>query len=125
VGYRVAAAGVVVVHLAFVAFAIFGGYLVWRWRTLLPLHLTAIAISASLALLGLDCPLTDLEKWLRQRAGDQVYRGGFIAHYLVPGGTTPALRVATVVVVVAAYVPLALKGSPGRRPWSKRMSPSS
>jgi hypothetical protein len=111
-----AAAFVVVVHLGFVAFAILGGYAVWRWRTVLPLHLTAVAISVSLALSGLDCPLTDLEKWLRGRAGDAVYRGGFIAHYLVPGDTTAALRIATVAVAAGAYVPLILRSRwPARR----------
>ncbi len=117
--YRAAADVVVVVHLAFVAFVILGGYLVWRWRTVLPLHLTAMAISVSLAALGLDCPLTDLEKWFRGQAGDRVYRGGFIAHYLVPGDTAVALRIATVAVVAAAYVPLVLRSPSVRRRWSR------
>lgn len=118
-GYRLAAALVVVVHLAFVAFVVGGGYLAWRWRTVAPLHLTALAISVSLALLGLDCPLTDLEKWLRKQAGERVYRGGFIAHYLVPGDTTTALRVATVAVVSIPYIAMALRSPSVKRRWSR------
>ena len=115
-GYRSAAFLVVVVHLGFVAFVLTGGYLAWRWRRLLALHLLAVATSAYLAVSGTECPLTDLEKWLRRRAGDEAYAGGFIAHYLVepvrPAGITPGLRtglrVFTVTAVVAAYAGLLL-----------------
>jgi hypothetical protein len=111
VGYRLAAWLVVVVHLAFVAFALVGGFVAWRWPSLIRLHVPALVLSASLAVAGLDCPLTDVEKWLRRRAGDVTYRDGFIAHYLVapvhPAGMTPTIRVGlrvfTVVVVAASY----------------------
>lgn len=110
-GYRSAAVLVVVIHLAFVAFILAGGFLAWRWRRLLPLHALAAVTSGALAITGLDCPLTDLEKWLRRLAGDEPYAGGFIAHYLVQpvsgAAMTPelhmGLRVFTVAVVAAAY----------------------
>ena len=113
-GYRLAAWLVVVVHLAFAAFVLVGGFAAWRRRSLIRLHLPAVAVSASLALAGLDCPLTNVEKWLRRRAGEAPYGGGFIAHYLVtpihPGGVTPAIRVGlrvfTVAVVAVAYAGL-------------------
>ena len=35
-------------------------------------------------LTGAICPLTPLEKWLRDQAGIASYEGGFIAHYVVP-----------------------------------------
>jgi len=107
------AAGVVVaVHLAFVVFVLVGGFAAWHWRQLLRPHLVAVGVSAALALAGLDCPLTELEKWLRELAGDVPYRGGFISHYLVEPvyspGTTPTvrvvLRVVTVAITLAAYV---------------------
>ena len=115
-GYRLAAAVVVIVHLAFVAFVLGGGFLAWRWRCLLRPHLVAVATSAALAVMGLDCPLTDIEKWLHGLAGDATYAGGFVAHYLVepvhPAGITPELRIGlrvfTVAVVVAAYLGLVL-----------------
>ena len=53
---------------------------------------------------GLDCPLTNLEKDLRARAGEEVYTDGWIAHYLVrpfyADGMTKALGLAIVGVVV-------------------------
>jgi hypothetical protein len=110
-GYRVAAAAVVAVHLAFVVFVLVGGFLAWRWPGVLRVHIPAVVVSAALALAGLDCPLTELEKWLLEMAGEVPYRGGFISHYLVEPvyapGTTPAvrvlLRVATVAITVVAY----------------------
>src|SRR5262249_2928244 len=101
-GYRLGAVLTVAVHLAFVGFVLVGGFAAWRWRAVLPWHIAAVAISGALAVTGLDCPLTAVEKWFRRHAGVSVYKGGFIAHYLVPGGMTPgrrlALRVATVAV---------------------------
>jgi hypothetical protein len=112
VGFRLGAGVVVVVHLAYVVFVLVGGFLAWRWRSLARYHVPAVMVSAALPLAGLDCPLTDLEKWLHTQAGDAPYTGGFIEHYLVEpilsGGLTPdlhlVLRVATITVVAVAYV---------------------
>ena len=118
-GFRAAAALVVVLHLTFVAFVLAGGYLAWRWRAILPLHIVAVAISGALAVAGLDCPLTDIEKWFHRQAGDPVYRSGFIAHYLIPGTMTPsvrlALRIFTVAVVAVAYLGLIVRSPSVRR----------
>lgn len=118
-GWRIGAALVVVVHLALVAFVLFGGFLMWHWRWLVWAHLCAIAVSGTLAVTGVDCPLTTLEKWLRRSAGGTPYDGGFIAHYLIGpidrGGISPGLRVAlrivTVSAVVIAYVGLAVRAN--------------
>jgi hypothetical protein len=112
VAFRLAADLTVVAHLAFVALVLAGGFVAWRRPGVLRLHLPAVAVSAVLAVRGLDCPLTEVEKWLRRQAGDPVYEGGFIAHYLVEPvyapGTTPTvrvgLRVFTIAVVVIAYL---------------------
>lgn len=112
--FRGAATLVVVVHLAFVVFLLAGGFLAWRWPALLKVHVPAVLTSAALALAGLDCPLTDLEKWLRTQGGVPTYEDGFIAHYLVEpltgGGITPTLRmglrISTVAVVLLAYLGL-------------------
>ena len=110
-GYRLAAVVVVLAHLAFVGFFLAGGFLAWRWRRLLRLHLVAVVTSGVLAVAGLECPLTELEKRLLRSAGDEPYAGGFIAHYLVEpvhtAGMTPELRIGlrglAIAVVVAAY----------------------
>jgi hypothetical protein len=92
--WRALADGVVVLHLAFVAFVIFGGFLAWRWPKALLAHSPALAWGVWVELSGQICPLTGLENYLRQLAGESGYRGGFISHYLLtvlypPGLTRP------------------------------------
>ncbi len=74
----------VLLHLAFILFVLFGGLLVLRWRRLLWLHLPVVAWGAAIEFVGWVCPLTPLENRLRAAAGDAGYGGGFIEHYLIP-----------------------------------------
>ncbi|HEY0060762.1 MAG TPA: DUF2784 domain-containing protein [Telluria sp.] len=90
--YRALANGVLMLHVGVVLFIV-GGLLLtlvgalrqWHWvrnfsfRTL---HLAGILYIAAEAWLGIVCPLTTLELWLRERAGQTVYAGDFIAHWL-------------------------------------------
>jgi len=75
---------VVIGHVAFVAFAVFGGFLAWRCATVAFAQLPALAWGCWIELSGRVCPLTPLENLLRQRAGDVGYSGGFIEHYILP-----------------------------------------
>jgi hypothetical protein len=62
-----------------------GNLLKWQWVNSLAfrlLHLATIAIVAAQAWLGLVCPLTTLEMWLRFKANAATYEGSFIAHWL-------------------------------------------
>ena len=57
----------------------------WWWINALlfrALHLFAILVVMAEALLGVVCPLTSLEMWLRTRDGETTYSGGFIEHWL-------------------------------------------
>ena len=45
-------------------------------------HLAAIAVVAAQAWLGVVCPLTTLENWLRAEAGQATYDSSFIEHWL-------------------------------------------
>ena len=75
---------VIVIHLAFILFAVLGGFLVWRWRQLAWLHVPAFCWATAIELWGWICPLTPLENWLRERGGKAGYDTGFIEHYLLP-----------------------------------------
>lgn len=75
---------VVVVHLGFVVFVVAGGLLVLRWGWAAWLHVPAAAWGALIELGGWVCPLTPLEQWLRRRAGESGYQGGFVEHYILP-----------------------------------------
>jgi hypothetical protein len=83
---------VLVVHVGIAAFVVAGLLLVvagnlldWRWvnnASFRVAHLAAIGIVAAESWLGFVCPLTSLEMWLRSRAGEASYGGGFIEHWL-------------------------------------------
>lgn len=81
---RLAADAVVLLHLAFIAFAMLGGILVaWRAR-IAWLHVPAAAWAAWIEFSGAICPLTPLENHFRQMAGASGYAGGFVERYLMP-----------------------------------------
>jgi hypothetical protein len=94
--WRVLADAVLVLHLLFIAFAVAGGLLAWRWRPVMLLHLPVLAWAALLEFEGWICPLTPLENRLRAAGGAAGYPGGFIEHYLVPwiypAALTPQLQ---------------------------------
>ena len=101
---------VLIVHLAFVVFVLFGGLLVLRWRWIAWLHLPAAVWGAVVEFSGWICPLTPLENWLRTQGGEVGYEQDFIARYLLPilypGDLTRDLQLllGTVVVVLNAAV---------------------
>ncbi|SFK57506.1 DUF2784 domain-containing protein [Geodermatophilus ruber] len=76
------ASAVAVLHAAAVLFMLTGSLLALRWPRLLLLHLPVALGILGVYLAGADCPLTDLELWLRERAGAPGYTGGFLGHYL-------------------------------------------
>lgn len=90
--YRLAADGIVLMHVGYVAFVV-GGLLAvlagcwrgWQWTRNTPfrvLHLLAIAIVVGEACGGIVCPLTSWEQSLRTLAGQSSYRGDFIANWV-------------------------------------------
>jgi len=90
--YLALANAVLILHVAIVLFIIgglvltlAGAALKWAWVRnfyFRALHLLAIGYVAMEAWLNIVCPLTTLELWLRQRAGQAVYDGDFIAFWL-------------------------------------------
>ena len=90
--YLLAADAMLSLHVLFVAFvvcglfAIFAGAaLSWAWvrnPIFRMVHLLAIFVVAVQAWFGIVCPLTTIEMTLRARAGDVVYGGTFISHWL-------------------------------------------
>ena len=82
--YRLLADLVVVTHLLFIVYALFGGLLgLWRKWSLF-VHLPAAAWIAIIEFQGWICPLTPLENSLRSAGGSSGYEAGFVDHYLIP-----------------------------------------
>ena len=82
--YRILADLVVLMHLAFLVFAVLGGVLVFRWKRFAWIHIPAVLWAALIEFADWVCPLTPLENWLLQKGGGGGYQSGFIEHYIVP-----------------------------------------
>jgi hypothetical protein len=84
--------GLVAVHVAYVAFIVLGQLLilaglVFRWQWVRSfwfrlVHLVAIAIVAIEAAFNYTCPLTTLEYYLRERAGQQPSAESFMGRLM-------------------------------------------
>ncbi len=109
---------VLVLHFAFILFAVFGGLLVLRHPRLAWLHLPAAAWAVLIEFGGWICPLTPLEVWLRRRGGAAGFEGGFIDHYLgalvYPDGLTRGTQVLLGVLLLAFNIAIYL------RVWARR-----
>lgn len=89
--YRMLADAVVIVHAAYVAFVVvgLGAILIgvamrWRWTRNFAFrvaHLAAIALVCIESIVGVMCPLTALEDWIRERGGAARYPGDFIGYF--------------------------------------------
>ncbi|MFO7705909.1 MAG: DUF2784 domain-containing protein [Halopseudomonas sp.] len=89
--YAWLANAVLTLHLGLVLFVVLGLLLVivgnlcgWHWVNNLwfrLLHLASILVVVAEAWLGMVCPLTTLEMWLRNQAGAATYAGGFIPYW--------------------------------------------
>ncbi|HDP88430.1 MAG TPA: DUF2784 domain-containing protein [Thioalkalivibrio sp.] len=80
--YSLLADGVLLLHLAFVLFVIFGGLLSLRNHLWALLHVPVFVWGAMVNLMHWVCPLTPVEQQLRRLAGEEGCVGGFIAHYV-------------------------------------------
>ena len=102
--YRILADTVLVTHLLFVVFVVFGGLAVIRWPRVAWLHVPAAVWGTFIELVGWPCPLTPLEKLLRGWAGQEEYRGGFVDYYLLqvlyPGGVARSHQIVLGIIVL-------------------------
>jgi hypothetical protein len=111
----------VAVHVGYVAYVVVGQLLIWlglargwawvrnpwfRWT-----HLLAIAVVATEAVFGWDCPLTVWEEQLRAAAGQPVSGESFVGRLLrgliflrLPSWAFTALHVGFAVLVLGTFV---------------------
>jgi hypothetical protein len=90
--YQLLADGVLALHVLLVAFVVVallltvcGGILHWGWVRnwwFRVVHLACISVVVAQSWLGLICPLTILENWLRRQSGSGQYDGSFIQYWL-------------------------------------------
>jgi hypothetical protein len=82
--YRLLADAVLILHLLFIGFVIFGGLFALRAPRIALAHIPAALWGVFIELTGGLCPLTVMEVEFRHCAGDAGYSGSFIEHYLLP-----------------------------------------
>ncbi|MEQ1806243.1 MAG: DUF2784 domain-containing protein [Burkholderiaceae bacterium] len=90
--YRWLADAVLTLHVGVVLFVVVGLALIlagnrmgWHWVNawwLRLTHLATIGVVIAESWLGIVCPLTTLEMWLRAKAAAGTYGGSFIEHWL-------------------------------------------
>lgn len=90
--WLLAADALLLLHAFFAAFVViglvlilFGGWRGWVWVRspgFRLTHLAGVLFVTLQAWVGRVCPLTEWEMALRARAGDAVYEGSFVAHWL-------------------------------------------
>jgi hypothetical protein len=133
--YLLAADALLLLHALFVGFVVIGLVLVliggargWSWVRnpwFRLTHLAAIGGVVAQAWASIVCPLTTWEMALRARAGDAVYAGSFVAHWLdtllyyrAPAWVFAVLYSAFAAVVAASW--LAVPPRPFTRPRGRR-----
>lgn len=112
--FQLLADTIITLHVFLVLFVVGGLVLVvggnllkWRWVNTLWFrlaHLATITFVAAEAWLGIVCPLTTLEMWLRSKAQSPTYEGSFIEYWL----QTLLFWEASPWVFIAAYTAFAL-----------------
>jgi len=108
VGWHTLVTVLLALHFAYLGYAVFGGFLAWRWPKLFWPHLAAGVWGVAVVGVPLTCPLTEAEFWARRRAGERGATAGFIDRYiegvLYPERYTLALQILAGVVVLGSWL---------------------
>ena len=105
--YRWLALAMTVLHFAYLAYLLTGGYLAWRWPQTFALHVVGVVWGALIIVTEVTCPLTWLQNTLRTRAGQPELDLSFIDTYVrgvfFPADHEVAARVLVAVVIAVSW----------------------
>ena len=82
--YELAADLTLIIHFAFILFAVFGALLLLVSIKIVFIHIPSLIWASYIELTHFVCPLTYLENWFLNKAKLETYSEGFIQNYLVP-----------------------------------------
>ncbi len=123
-GHRLVADTAMVAHFLFLAYMVVGGLLAWRWPRTVGLHLATALYGLCNVLVGWPCPLTRLEDWGREGAGQATLPStGFIDHYLA-GVVYPTEHEVVAQVLVGVVVLTSWAGFVAMRVGAQRRTPA-
>ncbi|HEY2664791.1 MAG TPA: DUF2784 domain-containing protein [Candidatus Binataceae bacterium] len=80
--YRAAAAGVLAIHLMWIAWVIVGARFTRNRPGLKWFHIGSLLYGIAVETIRFPCPLTTAERWLMVRGGIEPYDEPFLVHYL-------------------------------------------
>jgi hypothetical protein len=112
--YRLVADAAMVAHFSFLAYMVAGGFMAWRWPRTLWSHGATALYGIVNVLIGWPCPLTHVESWGRDGAGQATLPStGFIDHYLTdvvyPQDHETLAQVIVAFVVLTSWVGFAIR----------------
>lgn len=98
---------VVVLHVAYLVFQMLGALLILWHRWWLWVHPLAVTWGVGIVAFQGGCPLTRLEKSLRERSGETPYQDSFLDHYvfgsILPDGSQAVVYGLHLLVILATY----------------------
>ncbi|GAB3696500.1 DUF2784 domain-containing protein [Nocardiopsis oceani] len=113
--YRLIGEGAMILHMAFLIYVVIGGFIAWRWPRTFWIHFPVALYAFGITVIGWECPLTHVENWGRENAGQAGLPDvGFIDHYLT-GVIYPAEHLLTIQILVGVAVILSWLGLLYRR----------
>lgn len=105
--WRALADVVVGVHYAFLAYLVVGGFIAWRWRKTIWLHIAAAIWAVLIVVTKVPCPLTALQNHFRESAGQRPLSSSFINLYIrgtfYPANDQTLAQLAIAVVVLTSW----------------------
>jgi hypothetical protein len=106
--YRLASDSVLLLHMAFILFVLFGGMLTVWWRWIPFIHIPAAAWGFFVEVTAHVCPLTYWENYFLIKAGQSGYPDSFVEYYLLdilyPSGLTREIQLVLAGVVVIVNI---------------------
>ena len=109
-------------HLAYLIYLPSGGFLALRWPRSILLHIPAVIWGVGVVVFELPCPLTELERRARARAGmDPLPASGFIDRYVAgvfyPANRTGAAQALAFAAAAVSWVIFGWQRKRRRRWW--------
>lgn len=117
--WRLLADVVVGLHYTFLAYLLVGGFIAWRWRKTIWVHIGTAVWGILIIVTKVPCPLTALQNQFRENAGMHSMGRSFINIY-VRGTLYPADHEALAQLAIALVVLVSWIGFVRIRPASER-----
>jgi hypothetical protein len=98
----------VAIHYAFMVYLVVGGFIAWRWRKTIVLHVLAVIWAVLIVTTKVHCPLTAAQNHFRENAGERPLSSSFINLYIrgtaYPANQQMIAQIILGIVIIASWV---------------------